>query len=325
MPSGVNQDGNFIFMKIGIDIMGGDYAPDSTIGGAIEAAEELKGKCQIALIGDSEIITKKLSEKGGRESDFVILHAQDVISMNEHPTRALPQKPNSSISLGFTSLKKGEIDAFCSAGNTGAMLVGSIYFIGNINGIIRPCITTVLPKTEGGFNLLLDVGAIADCKPDVLYQFAVLGSIYASQVFGVANPKVGLLNIGEEEEKGNLLTQSAYKLMKDSSDFNFIGNVEGRDIFKNQTDVIVCDGFTGNIVLKQAEGFYSLLKERGINDEYFERFNYEYYGGTPVLGVKGNVIIGHGISNERAVKNMLIHSYEVAESKLSHKIKEAFL
>lgn len=312
-------------MKIGIDIMGGDYAPASTIGGAIQAADQLRGKCKIALIGDQKMIEKELSEQGGNISDFEVLHADEVISMNEHPTRALPQKPNSSISLGFTLLKKGEIDAFCSAGNTGAMLVGSIYFIGNINGIIRPCITTVLPKTEGGFNLLLDVGAIADCKPDVLYQFAVLGSIYANQVFGVKTPKVGLLNIGEEEEKGNLLTQSAYKIMKDSEDFNFVGNVEGRDIFKNIADVVVCDGFTGNIVLKQAEGFYSLLKERGIEDDYFERFNYEYYGGTPVLGVKGNVIIGHGISNVRAVKNMLIHSFEVAESKLSNKIKEAFI
>lgn len=312
-------------MKIGIDIMGGDYAPASTIGGAIQAADQLRGKCKIALIGDQKLIEKELSEQGGNISDFEVLHADEVISMNEHPTRALPQKPNSSISLGFTLLKKGEIDAFCSAGNTGAMLVGSIYFIGNINGIIRPCITTVLPKTEGGFNLLLDVGAIADCKPDVLYQFAVLGSIYANQVFGVKTPKVGLLNIGEEEEKGNLLTQSAYKIMKDSEDFNFVGNVEGRDIFKNIADVVVCDGFTGNIVLKQAEGFYSLLKERGIEDDYFERFNYEYYGGTPVLGVKGNVIIGHGISNVRAVKNMLIHSFEVAESKLSNKIKEAFI
>ena len=312
-------------MKIAIDIMGGDYAPQSTIGGAILAAEQLKGKCKIALIGDEKVIQSELSKQGGQSSDYDILHAEEVISMNEHPTRALPQKPNSSIALGFTHLKKGEIDAFCSAGNTGAMLVGSIYFMGNINGIIRPCITTVLPKIEGGFNLLLDVGAIADCKPDVLYQFAVLGSIYSNQVFGVENPKVALLNIGEEEEKGNLLTQSAYKLMKDTNDFNFVGNIEGRDIFKNFSDVIVCDGFTGNIVLKQAEGFYSLLKERKIEDDYFERFNYEYYGGTPVLGVNGNVIIGHGISNKKAIKNMLIHSFEVAESKLSKKIKEAFI
>lgn len=312
-------------MKIAIDIMGGDYAPTSTIGGAIQAAEKLKGKCVISLIGDQEVIQEEVKKQGANVDDFEILHAEEVISMNEHPTRALPQKPNSSIALGFSHLKNGTIDAFCSAGNTGAMLVGSIYFMGNINGIIRPCITTVLPKVEGGVNLLLDVGAIADCKPDVLYQFAVLGSIYSNQVFGVKNPKVGLLNIGEEEEKGNLLTQSAFKLMKDTKDFNFVGNIEGRDIFKNFSDVIVCDGFTGNIVLKQAEGFYSLLKERKIKDEYFERFNYEYYGGTPVLGVNGNVIIGHGISNRRAVKNMLIHSYEVAESKLSKKIKEAFV
>ena len=163
-----------------------------------------------------------------------------------------------------------------------------------------------------------------DCKPDVLYQFAILGSLYAKNVQNIDNPKVALLNIGEEESKGNLLTQSAYKIMNDSKDFNFIGNIEGRDLFHGKADVIVCDGFTGNIVLKQAEGLYTLMLERGIQDDYFDRFNYENYGGTPILGVNSDVIIGHGISNDIAVKNMLMHSYDVAKSGLTNKIKEAF-
>jgi glycerol-3-phosphate acyltransferase PlsX len=172
--------------------------------------------------------------------------------------------------------------------------------------------------------VLLDVGSNADCKPDVLYQFAVLGSLYAKNVYGIENPKVALLNIGEEETKGNLLTIAVHKLLAESEEVNFIGNIEGRDIFRGKADVIVCDGFTGNIVLKQAEGLYYMMKKRGIQDEYFDRFNYENYGGTPILGVKGNVIIGHGISNDIAVKNMLLHSYEVAKSGLATRVNEAF-
>jgi glycerol-3-phosphate acyltransferase PlsX len=170
----------------------------------------------------------------------------------------------------------------------------------------------------------LDVGANADCKPDVLYQFAVLGSLYAKSVYGIDRPKVALLNIGEEATKGNLLTLAAHKLMAESDEINFVGNMEGRDIFMGLADVIVCDGFTGNVVLKEAEGIYTLMKKRGIKDEYFDRLNYENYGGTPILGVKGNVIIGHGISNDIAVKNMIIHSYEVAKSGLATKVNEAF-
>ena len=171
---------------------------------------------------------------------------------------------------------------------------------------------------------MLDVGSNADCKADVLCQFAVLGSIYAKHVFSKKRPKVALLNIGEEESKGNLLTIAAHELLKTQDDINFIGNIEGRDIFSGKADVIVCDGFTGNIVLKQAEGIFSLMKKRGITDEYFDSFNYENYGGTPILGIRGNVIIGHGISNDIAIKNMLLHSYEVASSGLAKKIKKAF-
>jgi phosphate acyltransferase len=311
-------------MKIGIDILGGDFAPDANIAGAILAKAQLPSDAELVLFGDQEQILSGLSKFGANQSDFTIVHAPDVITMHDHPTRAIPNKPNSSIAVGFEYLAKQEINVFASTGNTGAMLVGAIYKINTIPGIIRPCITSVLPTINGGNSILLDVGSNADCKADVLYQFGVLGSLYAKNVYGIDNPKIGLLNIGEEETKGNLLTLATHKLFKESDEINFVGNVEGRDLFTGMADVIVCDGFTGNVVLKEAEGIYTLMKKRGIKDEYFDRFNYENYGGTPILGVKGNVIIGHGISNDKAVKSMIVHSYEVAKSGLATKINEAF-
>lgn len=311
-------------MKIGIDILGGDFAPDANISGAILAKKELPNDVRLVLIGDRDQISGGLSSFGEKLEDYDIVHAPDVITMHDHPTRAIPQKPNSSIAVGFDLLANKDIQAFASTGNTGAMLVGAIYKINTIPGIIRPCITSTLPAIDGTKSILLDVGSNADCKADVLYQFAVLGSLYARNVYGIENPRVALLNIGEEESKGNLLTISAYKLMAESDDINFIGNLEGRDLFFGKADVIVCDGFTGNVVLKEAEGIYSLMKMRGIQDEYFDRFNYENYGGTPILGVKGNVIIGHGISNNTAVKNMILHAYEVAKSGLASRVNEAF-
>lgn len=311
-------------MKIGIDILGGDFAPEANIAGAVLAKKELPQDVQLVLIGDQEQILSGLNALGESADDYVIAHAPDVITMHDHPTRAIPQKPYSSIAVGFDLLAKNEIDVFASTGNTGAMLVGSIYKINTIPGIIRPCITSVLPTIDGGNSILLDVGSNADCKADVLYQFAVLGALYSKNVYGIEHPRVALLNIGEEETKGNLLTIATHKLMAESDEINFIGNLEGRDLFNGKADVIVCDGFTGNVVLKEAEGIYTLMKKRGIVDEYFDRFNYENYGGTPILGVKGNVIIGHGISNDKAVKSMLMHSYEVAKSGLASKINEAF-
>ncbi len=311
-------------MKIGIDILGGDFAPDANISGAVLAKKELPGDVKLVLLGDRDQISSGLLSLNASLDDYEIVHAPDVITMHDHPTRAIPQKPNSSIAVGFDLLSKHEIDAFASTGNTGAMLVGAIYKINTIPGIIRPCITSTLPAIDGSRSILLDVGSNADCKADVLYQFAVLGALYAKKVYGVENPKVALLNIGEEESKGNLLTLAAHKLMAESDDINFIGNIEGRDLFFGKADVIVCDGFTGNVVLKEAEGIYTLMKKRGIKDEYFDRFNYENYGGTPILGVKGNVIIGHGISNDIAVKNMILHSYEVAKSGLANSVNEAF-
>jgi len=311
-------------MKIGIDILGGDFAPDANVSGAILAKNELPSDATIVLFGDKDLILGRLLALGGNLENFEIVHAPEVITMHDHPTRALPQKPNSSIAIGFDYLASGQIDAFASTGNTGAMLVGAIYKINAISGVIRPCITSILPCINNTQSIILDVGANADCKSDVLYQFAILGSLYSQNVYGVEKPRVALLSIGEEESKGNLVTVATHKLLAQSDDVNFVGNVEGRDLFTGKADVIVCDGYTGNIVLKQAEGMYSLIKKRGLNDEYFDRFNYENYGGTPVLGVKGNVIIGHGISNDIAVKNMIKHSYEVAKSGLSLKINKAF-
>lgn len=311
-------------MKIGIDVLGGDFAPNANIGGAVLAKKELPKETKIVLIGDQEVILSGLSSLKEDPNQFEIVHAPDVITMKDHPTRAIVQKPNSSIAVGFGLLAAGEIKAFASTGNTGAMLVGSMYVINTIPGVIRPCITSTLPSINGSKSIILDVGSNADCKPDVLQQFAVLGSLYSKNVYGNNNPRVALLNIGEEESKGNLLTLSAHKLMASSDEINFVGNIEGRDLFSGKADVVVCDGFTGNIVLKQAEGMYTLMRQRGLKDEFFDRFNYENYGGTPILGVKGNVIIGHGISNEKAVKNMIIHSYDVASSGLATKVNEAF-
>lgn len=311
-------------MKIGLDIMGGDYAPDSTVVGAIQALSELEEDDKIVLIGDETKI-KEILEKEGQDHDaFDIVHASEVIEMEEHPARAFSRKPNSSIAIGFAMLRSGELDAFSSAGNSGAMLVGSMHIVRSVPGVIRPMIASDLPKEDGGNGIILDVGINADCKPDVLYQFAVVGSLYAEHVLGIKNPKVALLNIGEEKEKGNLLTQATYRLMDETNEFNFVGNVEGRDLFDNSADVVVCDGFTGNVVLKEAEAFFKLISKRGLVDDYFSRFNYENYGGTPVLGVNANVLIGHGISSPKAIKNMILASKTVTLANLPSKIKEAF-
>jgi phosphate acyltransferase len=243
--------------------------------------------------------------------------------MGESPTKAFSSKPDSSIARGFKMLKSGKIDAFSSVGNTGAMLVGSIYSVNAVQGIIRPATTAIIPKENGSMGVLIDVGTNPDSKPDVMYQFGLLGSLYARYVLNISEPKVGLLNIGEEEDKGSLLCQSAYRLMKDTRDYNFIGNVESRDFFKEKVDVIVCDGFTGNIILKNMEAMFRLMMKRGLVDDFFARFNYENYGGTPILGINATVLIGHGISNGTAIKNMLLHSRDVFEAGLAEKIRMA--
>ena len=311
-------------MKIGFDILGGDFAPKNCLDGAILALKELPKNVKLVLIGDCEMAQNYFKSHQTDPDQFEYFHTTELIEMGDHPTKAFSQKPNSSISIGFKLLKEQKIDVFASAGNTGAMLVGSMFTVKAIPGVIRPCITSILPKENGGFGLLLDVGINADCKPDVLYQFGILGSIFAKEVYKIPDPKVGLLNIGVEPEKGNLITQAAYTMMKDSKDFNFIGNIEGRDLFSNKLDVVVCEGFVGNVVLKTAETFYDMLKARNNSDEYFDRFNYELYGGTPVLGINSNVIIGHGVSSALAFKNMMLLSKEVVEAKLNDKIKKIF-
>ncbi|MFY8191142.1 MAG: phosphate acyltransferase PlsX [Bacteroidia bacterium] len=311
-------------MKIGFDIMGGDYAPKEAIAGAVIAHKEMAGSVRIVLIGDTEQAKHQLLEQGASLEDFDFVHTTEIIGMGEHPTKAISQKKDSSISVGFGLLAKKQIDAFVSAGNTGAMLVGSMFSVKPIEGVIRPCVTAMVPKAKGGVGLLLDVGANADCKPDVLYQFGILGSLLLEHVYKVANPKVGLLSIGEEKEKGNLVTVSAHHIMEDTNQFNFIGNVEGRDIISSKVDVIVCDGFTGNVVLKALESMYFALSKRGINDEYLESFNYENFGGTPIMGVNAPVIIGHGISNAKAFKNMLHSAKQVVDSNLVQIIHDAF-
>lgn len=308
-------------MRIGIDIMGGDYAPQKTVHGAILALNELPSDTKIVLFGRESEILSELKQYNINANNFEIINCTDVIDMGEHPTKAFKSKPNSSIAKGFEYLAKGKIDGFASAGNTGAMFVGGYYSVKAITGVLRPAISTLIPREDGGVTVLLDVGANADCKPDVLYQFGILGSLFSEYVCGIKSPKVSLLNLGEEKTKGNMLTQATYSMMEKNSDYNFIGNIEGRDIFDSQTDVIVCDGFTGNIVLKEAEGIYSIMEKRGLLDDYFKRFNYETYGGTPILGLNKTVIIGHGISNEIAIKNMITLTKDVVEADLGSKIK----
>jgi glycerol-3-phosphate acyltransferase PlsX len=308
-------------MRIGIDIMGGDYAPQKTVHGAILALNELPSDTKIVLFGRESEILSELKQYNINTDNFEIINCTDVIDMGEHPTKAFKSKPNSSIAKGFEYLAKGKIDGFASAGNTGAMFVGGYYSVKAITGVLRPAISTLIPREDGGVTVLLDVGANADCKPDVLYQFGILGSLFSEYVCGIKSPKVSLLNLGEEKTKGNMLTQATYSMMEKNSDYNFIGNIEGRDIFDSQTDVIVCDGFTGNIVLKEAEGIYSIMEKRGLLDDYFKRFNYENYGGTPILGLNKTVIIGHGISNEIAIKNMITLTKDVVEADLRSKIK----
>ncbi|MFN3404085.1 MAG: phosphate acyltransferase PlsX [Cytophagaceae bacterium] len=311
-------------MKIALDAMGGDYAPKSIIEGALQAKQAFSSDIQIILVGKESVIKTHLQNLGASEDSFTIVHADDVIEMGEHPTKAISQKPNSSIMAGFKMLAERKVDAFCSAGNTGAMLVGSLFTIKAIPGIERPGIAGFIPKEKGSYGILLDVGANADCKPEYLEQFAVIGSLYAKYIFGNENPKVGLLNLGEEEQKGTILTQAAHQLIKANPKVNFIGNIEGRDMFNDKADVIVTDGFSGNVVLKMAETFYEVMERRNFMDPFIELFNYEGVGGSPILGVNGNVIIGHGVSSPKAVKNMLNLAVQLIEAEISEKIKKAY-
>ena len=311
-------------MRIGLDVMGGDYAPDAVIEGAVDALDQLPSTDRLVLIGDSIIIKEKLSSLGVDYSLFEIIPTTQVIEMADHPAKSFSQKRDSSIAVGFSMLKSGLIDGFASAGNTGAMLVGASYTLNVIPGVFRPALATLIPSVDGRSSVLLDVGINPDCKPDVLLQYAVLGSIYAKYVLKIDKPRVGLLNIGAEESKGSAAVKTAFELLKECSDVDFIGNVEGHGLFTNEMpDVVVCDGFVGNVVLKMAEKFYIISKERGINDSFFDRLNFENVGGTPIIGVNDNVIIGHGISHRKAIMNMILQTRAVVHADLANKIKDA--
>lgn len=313
-------------MKIGLDIMGGDYAPAEAIKGVQQFFQETDDPAvHLLLIGDAAAAAPYMPALQPFEGRYTWVQAADVIGMHEHPTKALKEKPDSSIAIGFGMLQRGMADAFISAGNTGAMMVGAMYSVKTIEGILRPTIASPIPRADGKFNLLLDVGINADCKPENLVQFAELGSLYMQRVYGVENPRISLMNLGEEEGKGNILAQATYPLLKDNTSINFVGNVEGRDVFLNKCDVIVCEGFVGNVVLKLAESCYDIFKKgRNVEDELLEHFNYEIYGGTPILGVNSPVIIGHGISSGRAFKNMIDVARRIVASDLMDAFREHF-
>jgi len=312
-------------MNIGLDMMGGDFSPLEAVRGVQLYLKGTTAPAALFLIGDETKINPLLQEYAIPAASVKVIHAPQVIEMNEHPTKALKEKQQSSISVGFHLLATGKMDAFISAGNTGAMLVGALFSLKPIEGIQRPTICTILPKTSGGTGVLLDVGLNSDCKPENLNQFAILGSLYAKHILGIDNPRVGLLNIGEEEGKGNILAQAAYPLLKDNSQIHFIGNVEGRDLLIDKADVTVCEGFTGNVILKMAESLFDISREKKIQSEYFDQFDFELYGGTPLLGVTKPVIIGHGISHSKAFLNMIVLSQKMIQTDLLGKMKESFL
>jgi glycerol-3-phosphate acyltransferase PlsX len=300
-------------LRIGLDVSGGDKAPGCNLEGAMSAVQQYGNRFDVVLFGDRNIIIPFLGQKGNSH-EFEIVHAPEVIEMGDHPVKALQSKAQSSIRVGFEWLKTGKIDAFASAGNSGAVLVGSTSIVGNAEGVLRPCIATFIPRPMGGQNLLLDIGLNVDCKPEHLQQFAYIGTHFLNRVHGNPSPQVGLLNIGHEAGKGNQLARAAFHRLATDETLPFIGNVESRDIFTDRCDVFVTDGFTGNMLLKQAEAVYRVMLKRNLMDEYFARFNYEDYGGTPVLGINKTVILGHGISSSKAIHNMLVEAERMSRS-----------
>ena len=311
-------------MKIALDAMGGDFAPQAAVAGALLAAEQLAGRATIVLIGQEDAVRPLLQAAGPVGAALEFVAASQIIDMAEHPAKAFQQKQDSSIAIGYKLLHEGAVEAFCSAGNTGAMLVGSMLTVKAVAGVMRPAIANFVPKMHGGFGILLDVGANAECKPEMLEQFGELGSLYAQYVLGIARPKVGLVNLGEEEGKGTPITQAAYQLLKGNPHIHFVGNIEGRDMFNDKADVIVCDGFTGNILLKMAESIYEMMDEKQMHDPFFDKFNYEAVGGSPILGINDNAIIGHGRSTALAICNMLVQGYNMANSGIVDQIKATF-
>lgn len=325
--------------KIAIDVMGGDFAPLNEIKGAIRAYNNKPQNIdlQILLVGKKDLIETQLKELGHPEFDYEIVHADEIITMKDDPTDALKNKKNSSLYIGVDLVKEGKADAFVSVGNTGAVLTTSTVLLGRIEGISRPTIGAYFPGLQKSV-FVLDVGANSDCKPKFLYDFAIMGSIYVEKILGIDNPKVGLLSIGEEESKGNSLVIETHQLLK-KSNLNFVGNIEGRDILNSDCDIVVCDGFVGNIILKFAESILTLLKAKF--KDYADKslvnklkiavslptvknvlsdFDYQNYGGVPLLGINGVIIIGHGKSSDLAIQNMILKAVESVEKEVNKEI-----
>ena len=312
-------------IKIGLDAMGGDFAPEAAVKGAVMALDAIGADSCIVLFGDEKRIRELIAAEGCADDSFDIVATTEVIGMGDHPAKAFQQKTDSSITVGFGALAKGAIDGFASAGSTGAMMVGSMYAVKPIEGVIRPTIATAIPTVLGTPVLILDIGLNVDCKPEVLEQYALIGSTYAASVLGIANPRVALLNIGEEETKGNAQTKATYELLKAESRINFVGNVEGSYLFSGKVaDVIVCDGFVGNTALKMAEGLYRINTALGCRNAFWDAMNYENVGGTPVLGVNAPVIIGHGCSSPQAIRSMILSTEQVIKADLTAKLQRAF-
>ena len=327
-------------MRIAVDAMGGDDAPQAIVKGAIDAAKATKGRFEVVLVGREDEIKEIISHyTRGAELPISIHHASQQVEMKDSPTVALRKKKDSSIAVAMKLQKKGEVDAVVSAGNTGAVLASALIDLRKIKGVIRPAIGSIIPSGKGVI-LLIDAGTNVDCKPAHLLQFGIMGSIFIKRIIGVENPKVALLSIGEEESKGNELTQAAYQLFKKST-LNFIGNVEGGDVLKKKADVVVCDGFVGNIVLKFAESFnkvysFNLKRKIGKRLQYnlgayllkpaFKRlkktFDYAEYGGVPLLGINGVCIICHGGSSAKAIMNAIFEAEKIINEKVNNHIEQ---
>tara|TARA_R110001592_G_scaffold23456_3_gene92011 strand:+ start:57538 stop:58458 length:921 start_codon:yes stop_codon:yes gene_type:complete len=294
-------------VKLGIDLMGGDQAPSAVMEGLQLVWPHLKPETSITLYGTAEALA--LVPDSLRLDKIV---CSDFIAMDEHPVKALQQKKDSTLVRAFADAAKQKISAVASAGHSGAIMVASMQILGLIDGISRPVVLSVFPKIDGKPLVVLDVGINVDCKAEQFLEFARIGTIYAEKVLGIPNPKVSLLNSGTEKSKGSLLYQKAHSLLAEYSVIQFAGNLEPRDLFDNEVDALVCDGFTGNIVLKEVEAFFSLSQKLGLEHSFLEQLNYENHGGSPILGVKGNVILAHGASGPEAIKNMILSAESIA-------------
>ncbi|MBO5661349.1 MAG: phosphate acyltransferase PlsX [Tidjanibacter sp.] len=304
--------------------MGGDYAPEAVVKGVVEALPLLDATTRVVLFGDKEAIERCLQAEGYKGERVEIVATTEVITMHDHPAKAFQSKPDSSIRKGFEYLKAGKIDGIASAGSTGAMMAGAMFTVGTTEGVIRPAVSAAIANVRGGYTLLLDVGLNVDCKPEVLHQYGIMGSIYAKDLWGLEAPRVGLLNIGEEESKGNAAAKAAYKMLAEEKDINFVGNIEGKEFYLGKADVIVCDGFMGNVLLKLSESLRFIAKARKIDDEFLDNLNYEIKGGTPALGVNDVVIVGHGSSTVLALRNM-VHQTELSiKSGYAKDIRDTF-